>query len=72
MHPKLSTLLVRGTHSWGLLKRPADETQVFEATCYGKIAASFALEQIGLPSGKSYGDKQTWDGGDVASRLEAY
>jgi len=45
---------------------------VVEASSYGSIAASFALEQIGLPSRKSCGDKETWNGDNVASRLEVY
>lgn len=45
---------------------------IVDATSYGNIAASFALEQIGLPSRKSCGDKETWNGDNVASRLEIY
>jgi sugar/nucleoside kinase (ribokinase family) len=43
-----------------------------EATWYGHVAASFALEQIGLPKLKNEGDKESWNGADVMIRLDEY
>ena len=43
-----------------------------EAAAYGNVAASFALEQIGLPSRELRDSKETWNGSDVQSRLEDY
>lgn len=44
---------------------------VVEASCYGNIAASFALEQIGLPEREQKGE-ETWNGVSVVGRLHAY
>ena len=44
----------------------------FEAATYGSVAASFALEQIGLPCRDACGDSETWNGHNVQSRLEEY
>ncbi|KAL8949158.1 MAG: hypothetical protein Q9222_004707 [Ikaeria aurantiellina] len=41
-----------------------------EAAVYGNVAASFAMEQIGLPSRALYGEKEMWNDSDVLSRLE--
>ncbi|KAF2498728.1 pfkB family kinase [Lophium mytilinum] len=43
-----------------------------EAAAYGSVAASFALEQIGLPRRESDGDGETWNGCTVISRLDEY
>ncbi|OCL13399.1 pfkB family kinase [Glonium stellatum] len=49
------------------------ETASFaEAASYGSVAASFALEQIGLPSRNQLGDGETWNETIVLSRLEEY
>lgn len=43
-----------------------------EAASYGSVAASFALEQIGLPSLGSDAEKETWNGREVLCRLREY
>lgn len=43
-----------------------------EAVSYGHVAASFALEQIGLPKLTKEGDKERWNGVDVYDRLKEY
>ena len=41
------------------------------ASCYGNVAASFALEQIGLPQREQQG-VETWNGVSFTGRLLAY
>lgn len=43
-----------------------------KAAAYGNVAASFALEQIGLPKVKFHGLIETWNGVNVQARLEEY
>lgn len=43
-----------------------------DAAIYGTIAASFALEQIGLPMLSSPDGMETWNGGRFAERLDEY
>ncbi|KAL2849989.1 Ribokinase-like protein [Aspergillus pseudodeflectus] len=43
-----------------------------EAGCYGAVAASFALEQVGVPVMMGKGDEETWNGERVLGRLEEY
>jgi len=43
-----------------------------EAAAYGHVAASFALEQIGVPNFQSEGSVETWNGVKVRERLEEY
>ncbi|KAH7380178.1 putative PfkB family kinase [Pyrenochaeta sp. MPI-SDFR-AT-0127] len=45
---------------------------VEEASIYASVAASFALEQIGLPSCQTDGDGETWNGVQVMERLAEY
>jgi sugar/nucleoside kinase (ribokinase family) len=43
------------------------------AACYGNVGASFALEQIGVPTVEfRRGGKELWNGFDVYSRLHQY
>lgn len=43
-----------------------------EAACWGSIAASFAIEQVGVPDlGKNADGEETWNGDRVHDRLEA-
>lgn len=43
-----------------------------EAACWGSIAASFAIEQVGVPElGKDDDGEETWNGDRVQDRLEA-
>lgn len=44
---------------------------VVEASAYGNVAASFALEQVGLPK-REQQDDETWNGVSVVGRLHAY
>jgi sugar/nucleoside kinase (ribokinase family) len=43
-----------------------------EAACYGTVAASFALEQVGVPVLVAGRDGETWNGERVLGRLEGY
>ncbi|KAK3672200.1 hypothetical protein LTR78_007953 [Recurvomyces mirabilis] len=43
-----------------------------EAACYGQVAASFMLEQIGLPSCVGNGVSERWNGENVQERLGKY
>lgn len=45
---------------------------VFEASVYGYVAASFAVEQIGLPAWELSGGEETWNGVRVIRRLDEY
>ncbi|KAJ5524052.1 hypothetical protein N7494_010702 [Penicillium frequentans] len=42
------------------------------AACYGSVAASFALEQIGMPEKVDQGDTELWNGVSVGTRLREY
>ncbi|KKY36897.1 putative mak32 protein [Diaporthe ampelina] len=43
-----------------------------EAACWGSIAASFAIEQVGVPElGRDDDGEETWNGDRVQDRLEA-
>lgn len=42
------------------------------AACYGTVAASFALEQIGVPEKIDQGDTELWNGVSVGARLREY
>ncbi|KAK4574073.1 hypothetical protein LTR86_001834 [Recurvomyces mirabilis] len=43
-----------------------------EAACYGQVAASFMLEQTGLPSHVGNGVGERWNGENVRERMENY
>ncbi|KAJ6110864.1 hypothetical protein N7486_003099 [Penicillium sp. IBT 16267x] len=43
-----------------------------QAACYGSVAASFALEQIGMPEKVDQGDTEVWNGVSVRARLREY
>jgi bifunctional ADP-heptose synthase (sugar kinase/adenylyltransferase) len=43
-----------------------------KAAAYGNVAASFALEQIGLPELEVHGLVETWNGVKVQERLKEY
>ncbi|ORY15682.1 pfkB family kinase [Clohesyomyces aquaticus] len=45
---------------------------VIKATCYGHVAASFALEQIGLPKYGKEGSLEVWHGTSAEDRLKEY
>ncbi|KAJ5673306.1 hypothetical protein N7507_002433 [Penicillium longicatenatum] len=43
-----------------------------QAACYGSVAASFALEQIGMPERVDQGETEMWNGVRVQARLREY
>ncbi|KAJ5994859.1 hypothetical protein N7481_001836 [Penicillium waksmanii] len=45
---------------------------VIEAAYYGSVAASFALEQVGMPRRSEEGQKELWNGASVRERLDEY
>ena len=45
---------------------------MYEAACYGSVAASFALEQIGLPELENAEGEELWNGDSVQKRLMEY
>jgi sugar/nucleoside kinase (ribokinase family) len=50
-----------------------DTCDLFHAACYGNVGASFALEQIGVPTVEVLeAGKELWNGSDVYSRLRDY
>lgn len=42
------------------------------SAAYGNVAASFAVEQIGLPKFETQDFVETWNGVNVQERLEEY
>ncbi|PGH22995.1 hypothetical protein AJ80_02910 [Polytolypa hystricis UAMH7299] len=58
-----------GAYAIGLLKPDGNHVQ---AACYGSVAASFALEQVGIPKLIRDGGKEVWNGVSVISRLHEY
>jgi sugar/nucleoside kinase (ribokinase family) len=58
-----------GGFSVGYLRAQGD---LVEATCYGSVAASFALEQVGMPQKSGEGDEELWNGASVLGRLREY
>ena len=50
-----------------------DSKDLIEAACYGTVAASFALEQTGMPEIKTgKAGEEVWNGIDVRKRLQEY
>lgn len=50
-----------------------DETGCYvQAARYGQIAASFMIEQVGLPSMSKQGMNELWNGVEVRRRLVKY
>lgn len=43
-----------------------------EAVMHGTVSASFAMEQIGLPTQGEFDEHETWNGVQVAERLDEY
>lgn len=43
-----------------------------EAALYGQIAASFVIEQVGLPARFGYGEREAWNNCMVRDRLAKY
>ncbi|KAK5124438.1 hypothetical protein LTR85_001655 [Meristemomyces frigidus] len=43
-----------------------------EAAKYGQVAASFVIEQVGLPTRFGHGERELWNAGKVRERLAAY
>jgi fructose-1-phosphate kinase PfkB-like protein len=42
------------------------------AAIYGQVAASFAIEQVGLPTISGEGEDELWNGVSVEDRLKKY
>ena len=61
----LAVCLARGISSEGLSIGE-------EAAAWGSVAASFAIEQVGIPKLETDGDKESWNGVEVAERLAEY
>ena len=57
-----------GGYSIGYLQTGGD---IEQAACYGSVAASFALEQVGMPK-RIDGDEELWNGASVLDRLNEY
>jgi len=57
----------------GLVRAEAsgDFTVCEEAALWGSVAASFAIEQVGMPKLASSTDGETWNGESAMARLEA-
>jgi pfkB family carbohydrate kinase len=58
-----------GGYCEGLLRSGDD---LVKAAVYGNVAASFAIEQFGLPRLEYYKDWEMWNGERVCDRLERY
>jgi sugar/nucleoside kinase (ribokinase family) len=58
-----------GAFSIGYLQTGGD---IIEAACYGSVAASFALEQVGMPEKSNEGYEELWNGVSVLRRLHKY
>ncbi|KAJ5871252.1 uncharacterized protein N7529_003605 [Penicillium soppii] len=58
-----------GGYSIGYLQTGGD---IIQAACYGSVAASFALEQVGMPAMNNEGDEELWNGASVLGRLHEY
>jgi sugar/nucleoside kinase (ribokinase family) len=58
-----------GGYSIGYLQTGGD---IIQAACYGSVAASFALEQVGMPEKRNEGDGELWNGASVLGRLHEY
>ena len=57
-----------GAYAIGYLKT----RDSYQAACYGSVAATFALEQIGIPCRTVLNGQELWNGVDVSERLKAY
>ena len=59
-----------GALTIGLLLSPDDATF---AACAGNVAASFVVEQVGVPTlSSSEAGRELWNGEDVSARFQAY
>ncbi|OQE12185.1 hypothetical protein PENVUL_c001G01995 [Penicillium vulpinum] len=58
-----------GGYSVGHLQTGGD---IIQAACYGSVAASFAVEQVGMPEKRNEGDEELWNGASVLGRLNEY
>jgi len=66
-------LLVAVTYIWeGSCNAGKHWVMFFEASVCGHVAASFAVEQIGLPAWELSGGEETWNGVRVMRRLDGY
>ena len=56
----------------GFTVSPQVSGDLGDAAICGTVAASFAVEQIGLPAIHAHSSSETWNGTTVASRLAEY
>ena len=56
----------------GLLDHTSCKDKYMEGVIYGTIAASFAVEQVGLPKLGHAGDQELWNGESALYRLENF
>lgn len=57
--------LIRGGKQPGMHNLP-------EAVLWASVAASFAIEQVGMPSLTHEGNRERWNGADVYERLDEF
>ena len=60
------------TYLGGFIEGWKASRDITEASMYGNVAASFAIEQIGLPSCEAGDGEETWNGVRVMQRLSEY
>ena len=58
-----------GGYSIGYLQTQGN---IIQAAYYGSVAASFAIEQVGMPNKRIEGDEEVWNGASVLGRLNEY
>ncbi|KAF2760664.1 Ribokinase-like protein [Pseudovirgaria hyperparasitica] len=58
----------------GLVRSQEEDwvSKVEDGACWGSVAASFAIEQIGMPTLESRDDGELWNGQSVFQRLSEY
>ncbi|KAL9060155.1 MAG: hypothetical protein Q9162_000769 [Coniocarpon cinnabarinum] len=54
------------------VKSPADIKALHEAAAWGSVAASYAIEQVGMPALTSSGAHETWNGSRPLERLAEF
>lgn len=48
------------------------ESDPYNAACFGQVAASFTVEQVGFPQVRGEGEEELWNGRSVQERLKKY
>ena len=60
-----------GAFAIGMLDAPSPADKLKNGVLYGTVAASFAVEQVGLPKLKLVEGEEFWNGEEVKGRLQA-